>query len=154
MSAKTLGLFLPLLDAAVRRFLPGYLRVRATSEDPKQLLIDQFDRETLTADRLSLIDRQRLLGVLRGVAQHMSTQLAAGGSAWCPIAGQLATLAAAERARIAQDQVLAPHGGVRQSARAIWSDCPTGSQDEDLTGRAREGVSYRPAPTPPRRLHS
>lgn len=93
------------LDAAVRRFLPGYLRIRATSHDPKQLLIDQSDRETVTADRLSLVERQQLLGVLRSVAQHMSTN-------WPPeklvdaSIRRLATLAAAERSRIARDQVL------------------------------------------------
>jgi predicted ATP-binding protein involved in virulence len=61
------------LDAAVRRFLPGHVGIDVANVEPKQLLIKQSDRETFTADRLSLIDRQRLLQILKAVNDHMST---------------------------------------------------------------------------------
>jgi hypothetical protein len=120
------------LDAAVRRFLPGYLRIRATSHKPKQLLIDLSDRKTLTADRLPLVDRQQLLGVLRSVAQHMSTNWPPEDLRRVP-SRKLATLAAAERARIAQDQVLRHMAGF-DNLRGPLERLPDRIADNDLTG--------------------
>ena len=120
------------LDAAVRRFLPGYLRIRATSHEPKQLLIDQSDRETLTANRLSLVDRQQLLGVLRSVAQHMSTNWPPEDLRGVP-SRKLATLAAAEWARTAQDQLLRHMAGF-ENLRGPLERLPDRIADKDLTG--------------------
>jgi hypothetical protein len=120
------------LDAAVRRFLPGYLRIRSTSHEPKQLLIDQSDRETLTADRLSLVDRQQLIGVLRNVAQHMSTNWPPEDLRGVP-SRRLATLAVAERGRIAQDQVLRHMAGF-DNLRGPLERLPDQITEKDLSG--------------------
>ena len=120
------------LDAAVRRFLPGYLRIRATGQEPKHLLIDQSDRETFTADRLSLIDRQQLLAVLRAISQHMSTN-------WPPETLRRATperlikLAAAERDRIAQVQVLRHMTGF-ENLRGPFEQLPDLIDEKKLSG--------------------
>ncbi len=98
------------LNAAVHRFLPNFIRIRTGGNEPKQLLIDQSDRETVTADQLSLPDRQRLLRVLQAVTQHMSVN-------WPPPADprlpapkplsprELSRQAMQERVRIAREQL-------------------------------------------------
>lgn len=120
------------LNAAVRRFLPGYLRIRPTSDEPKQLLIDQSERETVTADRLSLVERQQLLVVLQGVTQHMSTNWPPGSLRGLT-SRKLATLAAAERARVADAQVLRHMAGFA-SLRGPLHRLPDRIEDEQLTG--------------------
>jgi predicted ATP-binding protein involved in virulence len=59
------------LDEAVRRFLPGYLGLRVSGDDPPRLLIDQTGRVTVRADELPLSARQRLIQVLRRMREHM-----------------------------------------------------------------------------------
>jgi predicted ATP-binding protein involved in virulence len=65
------GPILQALDEAVRRFLPGYLGLRVSGDDPPRLLIDRTERSTVRANKLPLNDRQRLVQVLRRMREHM-----------------------------------------------------------------------------------
>lgn len=120
------------LDAAVCRFIPGYLRIRATSDEPKQLLLDQSDPETLTADQLSLVDRQKLLVVLRSVSQHMSTNWPSEDFRGVP-SRKLAKLAAIERGKEAQEQLMRHMVGF-ENLRGPLERLPDEIADKDLIG--------------------
>lgn len=90
------GPILRALDEAVRRFLPGYLGLRVSGDDPPRLLIDRTERLTVRADKLPLNARQRLVQVFRRMREHMDVN-------WPPkeinklSPGEIAEAAAAER---------------------------------------------------------
>jgi energy-coupling factor transporter ATP-binding protein EcfA2 len=127
------------LDAAVRRFLPGYLRIRVASHAQKNLVLDQSDRETLTADRLSLTERQQLLGVVRSVAEHMSTNWPPENLRGAP-PRKLAKRATAERARVAQVQLLRHMVGF-DNLQGPLETLPDRFTDKDLSGASGTAFS-------------
>ena len=90
------GPILRALDEAVRRFLPGYLGLRVSGDDPPRLLIDRTGRVTLCADKLPLPARQRLVQVIRRMREHMDVNWPPKNIARLP-ARKLAEAAAAER---------------------------------------------------------
>ena len=92
------------LNAVVRRFLPGHVGINVSNAEPRQLMIEQSERETFTANRLPLTDRQRLLHILKAVNDHMSTN-------WPPpefralSVRELTRRASEERAKVVREQI-------------------------------------------------
>jgi predicted ATP-binding protein involved in virulence len=121
------------IDDAVQRFLPGYLRVYPSSDDQKELLMEQHPQETLTASKLSLVERQQLLAVLRDVALHMSTN-------WPPeqlrglSSRKLSALATVEREGRMQEQV-ARSMPAFENLRVTGAILPDHITEKDLRGQ-------------------
>jgi ABC-type hemin transport system ATPase subunit len=60
------------LNAAAERFLPGYFRLRASSEENPRLLLDHSHRATVLVKDLSDYERARLDLAMEVVKDHMS----------------------------------------------------------------------------------
>jgi hypothetical protein len=92
------------LNAAIRRFLPGHVGINVSRAAPKQLLIEQGEREMFTAHRLPLTDRQRLLQILRAVNDHMSTNWPPAELQDLPLR-ELSERASEERTKVVREQM-------------------------------------------------
>lgn len=95
------GPILRALDEAVRRFLPGYLGLKVSGDDPPRLLIERTGRLTVRADKLPLSARQRLVRVLRRMREHMDVNWPPKEIGKLP-PRKVAEAAAAERERMVE----------------------------------------------------
>jgi predicted ATP-binding protein involved in virulence len=120
------------LNAAVRRFIPGHVGISVSKAAPKQLLIEQSEREMFTAHRLPLTDRQRLLQILRAVNDHMSTNWPPAELRDLPLR-ELSERASEERTKVVREQ-MSRYMDDFDNLEGPLDQLPFKLEDEHLTG--------------------
>jgi Predicted ATP-binding protein involved in virulence len=126
------------LNAAVRRFLPGHVGIDISIAEPKQLLIQQSERETFTAARLPLIDRQRLLQILKAVNDHMSTNWPPAEFRDLPLQ-ELSRRSSEERAKVVREQ-MSRYMNDFDNLEGPLNELPFKIDDKHLTGEFGKSI--------------